>query len=60
MTHRLDIAFDTTTAMAAVTVPFWLQDIELWVRALVMLGGLVLLILRIFGAWRDLKRDRHG
>lgn len=60
MTHKLDVAFDATTAVAAVTVPLWLQDIELGVRALVMLGGLALLVLRILGAWRDLRRGRHG
>jgi hypothetical protein len=56
MPHKLDTVFDATTAMAAVTVPFWLQDIELWGRALVILGGLVLLVLRILCAWRELRR----
>jgi hypothetical protein len=58
MTQRLDTVFDATTAMAAVTVPFWLQDIELWGRALVILGGLVLLVLRILCAWHELRRGR--
>lgn len=60
MNHRLDTVLDATTAMAAVTVPFWLQDIELWGRALVIVGGLVLLVLRILCAWRELRDGRRG
>lgn len=59
MTQKLDLAFDGTTAAAALTVPFWLQDVELWGRGLVILGGLVLLVIRIMCAWRELKRARH-
>jgi hypothetical protein len=60
MTQKLDLAVDGTTAMAAITVPFWLQDIELWGRGLVILGGLVLLVIRIACAWRALRRgDRE-
>lgn len=58
MTHRVDFAVDGTTAVAAITVPFWLQNIELWGRALVILAGLVLLVIRIICAWRELKRGR--
>jgi len=58
MTHRLD-TIDGPSAMAAITVPFWLQDVELGMRALVILAGLVLLVLRILGAWRELKRPYH-
>jgi hypothetical protein len=60
MTQKLDVAFDATAAAAAVTVPFWLQDLEQWGRALVILGGVVLLALRIIGAWRALRGNRHG
>jgi len=60
MTHKLDFVVDGTTAMAAITVPFWLQNIELWGRALVILAGLVLLVIRIICAWRELKRSHHG
>ena len=60
MTHKLDFVVDGTTAMAAITVPFWLQNIELWGRALVILAGLVLLVIRIICAWHELKRGRHG
>jgi len=60
MTQKLNVAFDATAAAAAVTVPFWLQNLEQWGRALVVLGGIVLLGIRILGAWRMLRRDRHG
>ena len=60
MTHKLDVVVDATTATAAVTVPFWLQDVELWGRALVILGGLVLILLRILCAWRELRDGRSG
>jgi len=60
MTQKLDLALDATAAAAAITVPFWLQALEQWGRALVILGGIVLLGLRIVGAWRALKANRHG
>jgi hypothetical protein len=60
MPHKLDAAFDGTAAMAAITAPLWLVDIELWGRALVILGGVVLLGLRIVIAWRELRRGRRG
>ena len=58
MTHRLD-AVDGPGAMAAITVPFWLQDVEWGMRALVIFAGLVLLVIRILCAWRELKRPPH-
>jgi len=60
MTQKLDLAFDTTTVAAAVTAPFWLASIEQWGRALVLLGGLVLLAIRILCAWRELTRGRDA
>ena len=58
MSHRLE-AGDGPTAMAAITVPFWLQDVEWGMRALVIFAGLVLLVIRILCAWRELKRPPH-
>ncbi len=60
MPHKLDTAFDGTAAMAAITAPLWLADVELWGRALVLLGGVVLLGLRIAIAWRELRREPRG
>lgn len=60
MTHKLNAALDGTAAMAAATVPLWLERFELWGRALVIFGGLVLLVMRILCAWRDLRSGHHG
>ena len=59
MSHKLDAALDGTAAMAAITAPLWLAEVELWGRALVILGGVVLLALRIVIAWRSLRAARN-
>ena len=56
MNHKLDAAFDGTAALTAIAAPLWLADAEVWGRALVILGGVVLLALRIVIAWRALRR----
>lgn len=56
MNHKLDAAFDGTAALTAIAAPLWLADAELWGRAIVILGGVVLLALRIVIAWRTLRR----
>ena len=30
MPHKFDAAFDGTAAMAAMSIPMWLADVELW------------------------------
>jgi hypothetical protein len=60
MNHKLDAAFDGAAALTAIAAPLWLADVELWGRALVILGGVVLLALRIVIAWRLLRRSRSG
>ena len=64
MNHKLDAAFDGAAALTAIAAPLWLADVELWGRALVILGGVVLLGLRIVIAWRVLhtqrSRNHHG
>lgn len=40
----------------AVSVPLWLQHLELWAQAFVLIGGAVLLALRLALAVRDLRR----
>lgn len=56
MNHKLDAAFDGTAAVAAIAAPLWLADAEIWGRALLIFGGMVLLILRILISWRALRR----
>jgi hypothetical protein len=56
MNHKLDAAFDGTAAVTAIAAPLWLADAEAWGRALLIFGGVVLLILRIVIAWRALHR----
>lgn len=55
MNHKLDAVFDGAAATVAITAPLWLADVELWGRALVILGGVLLLALRIAIAWRELR-----
>lgn len=45
---------------AAVTVPLWLQYLEAWAQAFVMIGGAVLLVMRLVLAVRDLRRKEGG
>ncbi len=44
----------------AVSVPLWLQHLELWAQAFVLLGGAVLLALRLALAVRDLRKEGRG
>jgi uncharacterized membrane protein len=60
MNHKLDAVFDGTAALTAIAPPLWLADAEAWGRALLILGGIVLLILRIVIAWRALRRVPGG
>lgn len=55
MNHKLDAAFDGTAALTAIAAPLWLADAEVWGRAIVFLGGVALLALRIVIAWRTLR-----
>jgi hypothetical protein len=56
MNQKLDAAFDGTAALTAIAAPLWLADAEAWGRALLIFGGVVLLVLRIVIAWRALRR----
>lgn len=58
MNHKLDAVFDGAAAVTAISAPLWLANVELWGRALVILGGVVLLALRIVIAWRVLRAQR--
>jgi hypothetical protein len=56
MNHKLDAAFDGTAPLTAIAAPLWLADAEAWGRALLIFGGVVLLILRVVIALRALRR----
>ncbi|HLI22610.1 MAG TPA: hypothetical protein VKV32_15905 [Stellaceae bacterium] len=60
MNHKLDAVFDGAAALTAIAAPLWLADAEVWGRALVILGGVVLLALRIVIAWRVLRAQRSS
>jgi hypothetical protein len=55
MNHKLDAIFDGTAALTAIAAPLWLADAEIWGRALLIFGGVVLLILRVVIACRALR-----
>jgi hypothetical protein len=56
MNHKLDAAFDGAAAATAIAAPLWLGDAEVWGRALLIFGGVVLLVLRVVIAWRAVRR----
>ncbi|HWE72516.1 MAG TPA: hypothetical protein VG328_05095 [Stellaceae bacterium] len=60
MNHKLDAVFDGTAAVTAIAAPLWLADAEAWGRALLIFGGVVLLVLRIVIALRALRHVPHG
>lgn len=54
-------AIDGAAAVVAVTMPLWVQYAIVWAQAVIVLGGVVLLALRIAIAWRDLRaQTRRG
>jgi len=42
----------------ALTVPLWLHQLADWAQAFVMIGGAVLLALRLIIAWRDVRKGK--
>lgn len=40
----------------ALTVPLWVHQLEAWAQVFVLIGGAVLLALRLALAWRDLRK----
>ena len=56
MNHKLDAVFDGAAAVTAIAAPLWVADAEIWGRALLIFGGVVLLVLRVVIAWRAVRR----
>jgi hypothetical protein len=52
-------AVDGTVAVGTISLPLWLASLEVWVQALVLIGGAILLAMRIIAAWRDLRDGRR-
>lgn len=55
-----DTVVDTVVATGAVTSPWWLIYFEAGNHIVLMVGGLILLVLRIGVAWREYKRKGRG
>lgn len=55
MNHKLDAVFDGTAAVTAIAAPLWLADAEAWGRALLIFGGVALLVMRVIIAWRAVR-----
>jgi hypothetical protein len=49
------LSIDTPVVAAAVSIPWWLPTIEAWGQALIVAGGVVLIILRVAIAARRLR-----
>jgi len=50
-----NVATDLGVGGGALTVPLWVQHLEAWAQAFVMIGGAVLLALRLALALRALR-----
>ena len=50
------IILDGSVGGAAVTFPLWLQWTEPYIGAFMLLGGAVLLVVRLAISWRDWKK----
>jgi hypothetical protein len=49
------LSVDTPIAAAALSIPWWLQPAEAWGQALIVGGGVVLIVMRILIASRRLR-----
>jgi hypothetical protein len=58
MDHFDNNVIDGATAAVLVTAPLWLQLLEQWGQASLILLGLVLALLRVGIAWRELRTRR--
>ena len=50
------LAVDAPLAIAATSIPFWLPSAEEWGKALIVVGGVVLIALRVAIAVVQLRR----
>lgn len=48
--------FDVSLAGTAVSTPFWIPGVESGLGIAMLVGGVVLLTLRIIISWREYKR----
>lgn len=48
---------DIATASAVITTPVWLQWVEVVLQPFMITGAFVLLVLRLYIAVRDIKKD---
>ena len=58
--HLSQHPVDAPIGLAAVTAPLWLNWFEGWMQALLLVGGVVLLMIRIAIAWREWRGHPHG
>ena len=59
--HHVDAAktaIDGTLGVGAVTSPFWLNWLETGLGLFMLVGGAVLLILRLLIAWREWRDSK--
>ena len=54
--HTAKVVIDSSVGGAAVSAPLWLQWIETYDGAVMFVGGVVLISIRLVIAWRDLQR----
>lgn len=53
-------ALDYAMAGAAVSIPLWLESLQTWGEVVALIGGIVLLGLRIGLAIREWRSNRNG
>lgn len=58
MEKPAEIAFDTVTGLGAVSSPWWLLLFNGALHEAILIGGAVLLGLRLAVAWRQFRRKR--
>jgi len=54
-TQTATIMVDGALGGTAITAPLWLQYVTLYSGAVLAVGGIVLLLLRIFIVWREAR-----
>lgn len=53
-----NVVIDTGVGIGSMTAPWWLSAVEVWAQAFLVLGGALIMGIRVFIIVRELRRHR--
>lgn len=56
----MEIPADLALGTGAVTAPWWVQELNIWLGAWMLIAGSILVGLRLYVVWRDWGKKNDG